>query len=181
MIRPARIPVRGYERKQQSRDAEDDERVGEIEGRPVLEVQEVRHVSEPDPVGQIRDAAPDHEPERNGQNRMTGAGAREEVEHPRDGETGQEDDNRRRAREEPEGDPRVRHVVDRKRTDDVHLVVEIEAACHDRLRQLIRADAGERDRAETQPLRPAGPELPLGGGDRRQAIGRRADPDVRRA
>src|SRR6266550_7510631 len=102
-LRPASISVRGHERQQQSRYADDDEAVREVEGRPVLEVEEVRHMPQPDAVGQIRDAAPDHEPERDRQDGMTRAGAREEVEHPRDCQTRQQNDDRRRAREEPEG------------------------------------------------------------------------------
>src|SRR5207302_10093176 len=47
---PGRLVVRGHERQQQSRYAYDDEGVGEVEGRPVLEVEEVRDVPEPDPV-----------------------------------------------------------------------------------------------------------------------------------
>src|SRR6476620_4889724 len=64
---PGRLAVRGHERQQQSRYAYDDERVCKVEGRPVLEVEEVRDVAEPDAVGEIRDAAADHEPECNGQ------------------------------------------------------------------------------------------------------------------
>jgi hypothetical protein len=51
------------------RDADDDEAVGEVERGPVLEVEEVRHVPEPHAVDQVRDAAADHEPERDGQAR----------------------------------------------------------------------------------------------------------------
>ena len=48
------------------------------------EVEEVGDVAEPHAVEQVRRAAADHEPERDGQDRMARAGAREEDEHPRD-------------------------------------------------------------------------------------------------
>ena len=50
-------------------DADDDERVGEVERGPEVEVEEVRDVAEPDAVDQVRDAAADHEPERDREQR----------------------------------------------------------------------------------------------------------------
>src|SRR5205807_1127144 len=44
---PGRVSVRGHERQQQSCYAYDDEGVRQVEGRPVLEVEEVRHMPEP--------------------------------------------------------------------------------------------------------------------------------------
>src|SRR5438034_6035533 len=75
--RPRRLSVGGHERQQQSRYAYDDEGVGQVEGRPIFEVEEVRDVPEPDPVGEIRDAATDYEPERNRQDWMPRARAGE--------------------------------------------------------------------------------------------------------
>ena len=106
--------VGSRERREQGRHADDDEDVGEVERGPEAQVEEVGHVAEPDAVEQVREAAAQHEAERDRQHRMAGAGASEEHEHPDDGERRQRDHDRRRAREEPEGDPRVVHVVDRE-------------------------------------------------------------------
>ena len=54
-----RRAVRGEQREQQDADADDDERVGEVERRPELQVEKVRHVSESHPVDEVRDAAAD--------------------------------------------------------------------------------------------------------------------------
>ena len=133
---------------------------------------------EPHAVDQIGDAAADDEAERDGQDRVARPRPREEVEHPRHRSDGQQDHERRRACEQPEGDPGVLDVPDRKRPDDVHRLVEPELRGHDRLRQLIRTDRGERDGAQADPLRPAGAERPLRDRDRRQAVGRRTDAHV---
>ena len=63
-------------------DADDDEDVGEVERGPVTQVEEIRHVAEPDAVDEIRDAAAEHEAERDREYRMSRTGAREEDEHP---------------------------------------------------------------------------------------------------
>src|SRR5205814_2018 len=67
----ARCTVGCNEREQQDRDADDDETVREVERGPELEVEEVRDVPEPNPVDEVRDAAADHEAERNRKHRMT--------------------------------------------------------------------------------------------------------------
>ena len=54
VTRAARLAVGGDERDEQDRDADHDEAVGEVERRPVAEVEEVGHVPEPDPVEQVR-------------------------------------------------------------------------------------------------------------------------------
>ena len=59
----------------QDDDADDDEAVGEVERRPVPEVEEVRHVAEADAVDEVREAAADHEAERGRQHRMPRARA----------------------------------------------------------------------------------------------------------
>ena len=70
------------QRAEQDDDADDDEGVGEVERRPEAEVEEVGHVAEPDAVDEVRDAAADQQPERDGQHRVPSAGAGEEDEHP---------------------------------------------------------------------------------------------------
>ena len=169
------------EREQQDRDADDDERVGEVERRPGLEVEEVGDAAEPDAVDEVRDAAADHEPERNRQHRVARARAREEEQHPADGERGEDDDDRRRAREEAERDARVLHVVDRERPEHLHLVVERELRRDDVLRQLVGGDRGDGDRAEREPLGRAGRERALDRRERRERVGRGSDADVDRA
>src|SRR3954451_16998353 len=66
-----RLSIRGYQGHQQGRDADDDERVGEVERRPVAEVEEVRDVAEPHTIEQIRDAAADHEAQCDRKHGMT--------------------------------------------------------------------------------------------------------------
>ena len=112
------------ERDEQDRHADDDEAVGEVERRPVAQVEEVGHVAEPDAVDQVRGRAADQEAERDRQHRMAGAGAREEDEHPADRDRRQRRHDRRRTREQPEGDPGVLDVVDRERAEHVERVAE---------------------------------------------------------
>src|SRR5919204_3651206 len=108
-----RLAIGEDQREEEDPDADHDEAVGEVEGRPEAQVEEVGDVSEADGVGEVRDAAADHEPERDGQDRVARARTGEEAEHPGDRETRQDDHDRRRAREQAEGDPGVLHVVDR--------------------------------------------------------------------
>ena len=75
-------------------DADHDERVGEVERRPPAHVEEVGHVAQPDAVGEVREAAAEHEPERHGQHRMPRARAREERDHPRHRDACQDDHDR---------------------------------------------------------------------------------------
>src|SRR3954453_11548285 len=103
---------------QEDEDADDDERVGEVERRPVAEVEEVGHVPEPDAVEEVGEAAADHEAQCDRKNRMARTRAREEQEHPGDGDPGREDDDRSCARKKAEGDARVLHVVDPERAGD---------------------------------------------------------------
>src|SRR4051812_12509161 len=84
--------------RQQDEDADDDERVGEVERRPVAEVEEVGHVAQANAVEEIGEAAADHEPEGDRENGMPRTRAREEQEHPRNGDAGREDDDGSRAR-----------------------------------------------------------------------------------
>src|SRR5919197_3274432 len=72
-----RLTVGEDQREEEDPDADDDEAVGEVEGRPEAQVEEVRDVSEADAVDEVRDAAADDEPERDGQNRVAGARAGE--------------------------------------------------------------------------------------------------------
>src|SRR6266545_6005510 len=99
-------------------------------------------MAQADSVDEIRHATADDQAERDGKHGMPGAGAREEVEHPRDGKTREQNHERRRAREETEGDSRVRDVVNRERPHDVYLVVQVEAARHDGLRELVSTERG---------------------------------------
>src|SRR5919202_3837243 len=92
-----RLAVGEDHREEQDPDPDDDEAVRQVEGRPEAQVEEVRDVPEPDAVDEVRDAAANHEPERNGQDRVTRAGAGEEDEHPPDGDAGEHDHDRGRA------------------------------------------------------------------------------------
>src|SRR5437867_3136733 len=65
-----RLAVGEDHREEQDPDADDDEAVREVEGRPEAQVEEVRDVPEPDAVDEIRDTAADHEPEGDGQDRV---------------------------------------------------------------------------------------------------------------
>src|SRR4051812_49915721 len=114
------LTFRAQQRREQDEDAHDDERVGEVERRPVAEVEKVGDVAQAHAVEEIGEAPADHEPERDRENGVPSAGAREEEEHPRDGDGGREDDDSGRAREETERDAGVLHVMDPERADDVH-------------------------------------------------------------
>src|SRR5262245_31704565 len=66
----ARLALRRDERDEKRGDANDDERVGEVERRPVLEVEKVCHVADPQPVDEVPEASPDQEPERDREDRV---------------------------------------------------------------------------------------------------------------
>src|ERR671936_2778855 len=73
-----RLTVGEDQRKEQDPDPDDDEAVCEVEGRPEAQVEEVGDVPEPHAVDEVRDAAADHETERDGQDRVPRPGAGEE-------------------------------------------------------------------------------------------------------
>ena len=163
------------ERGEQDADADHDAAVRDVEGRPVAEVEEVGHEAEPHAVGEVREAAADHEAERHGQHGMAGAGAREVGEHPADRDRRDDDDAGRRVREEAERDSGVLDVPDRQRPDDVDAVAERQVAGDDVLRHLVGDDGRDRDRRQQQPLQPGRRERAARARERRQGIRRRAD------
>src|SRR5438105_9996604 len=118
-------------------DTDDDERVREVERGPRLEVEEVGDPSEPHAVEQVRDAASEDEAERDRQDRMAAAGAREEPEHPPDRHRCHGDDHGCPTRKEAERHPGVLHVADRERPDDIDALPDVQGACDHLLRQLI--------------------------------------------
>src|SRR5579862_9606593 len=174
----ARNMLRGEERAEQDRDADDDEAVGEVEGGTVAEVEEVGDVAEPHAIQEVRRAPADHEPECDGQHRMPGARSHEEQQHPCDRDAGEDDDDGRRAREQPERDAGVLHVVDPERADDVDAVAESEVADDDVLGQLVGRDGRQADGEEPEPLDRAGAERALRHRDRRQRIRGGTDSNV---
>src|SRR5436190_9644023 len=175
-----RLALGGDQRRQQDADTDHDEAVGEVERRPVAQVEEVGDVPQPHPVEEVREAAADHEPERDRQYRVPRAGTREEDEHPRDRRRRQEDHDRGRAGEEAERDAGVLDVPDPEGPDHVDTVAEYEVVVHDPLRQLVGRRGRKRDGAEPEPLEEAGPERTLGGESRRQRVGGGAHADVPR-
>src|SRR5439155_27303658 len=80
--RARRLAVRNDQRKQQSRNTDDDEGVREIESRPVAKIEEVRHMTEAHTVEEVRDATDVHEAERDRYIRMTYSGPGDAVEYP---------------------------------------------------------------------------------------------------
>jgi hypothetical protein len=176
-------PVRAVaenERPEDDRYPHDDERVGEIERGPRIQVEEVGHVAETDAVDQVRDASAENEAERHRQHGVTSARACEEEQHRShcDGRHG--DDDRRSASEQAERDPGVLDVVDRERPDDVDAFAERERSPDDLLRQLVGDDRGTRDDDENEPLRPSRAEETLCRRDRLEGVRGRADTDVDR-
>src|SRR5439155_15813760 len=122
----------------------------------------------------------DGQAERDREDRMAGARAREEEEHPADGDRSENGHHGGRLREEPERDPGVLNVVDREGPEHVVLAVERELARDDVLRQLVGVEGGERDRPQRDPLMRTRRERALGSGDRSEAVGRRPHPYVPR-
>ena len=112
-------------------------------------------MAEPDPVDEVRGAAPDQQPERDRQHRVAGSGTCEEDEHPADRERGQRRHEPGCVREQAEGDARVLDVVDRERAEDVHLIVQRELTRDDVLRHLVGQDGRSNDEAQADPLGPA--------------------------
>ena len=185
--RPRRQRGRGCETigesaaaREEQRDADDDERVREVERGPAAEVEEVGHVPEPDAVDEVREAAADHEAER--RPASPGAARPERAKKTSIHATPiavRTITTRRRAREEPERDPGVLDVVDRERPDDVD-------ARRGRARSRRCASSAGRRRAQPRrrprgrPTGGPGRERALGDRDRRQRVRRRADADVER-
>ena len=162
------------ERYDEDPDADHDEAVREIEGRPVAEVEEVGDQAQPDAVGEVRDAAADDEAERDGQHRMAGAGAREVGKHPGDRDRGDHDDGRRCVREETEGDAGVLDMADREGAQNVEPLTQPEVGRDHVLRHLVRDARRDRDRPERQPLHGRRRERAGRAGKRRQRVRRRA-------
>ena len=79
MAAEARLSFSGHECSHQDRDADDDEHVGEVERRPEANVEEVRYMSQPDPVDEVSEAASDQETERDRKNRVTSTQLGEEI------------------------------------------------------------------------------------------------------
>src|SRR5215203_5009830 len=71
----ARLTVGEQQRADQDGDARDDERVGEVERRPVAEVEEIGDVPEPHAIGEVRDAAAEEQAERDRQDGVAATGA----------------------------------------------------------------------------------------------------------
>ncbi len=109
---------------------------------------------------------------------MPCAGAGEENEHPGDGDTGEEDDGRRRRREQAEGDTGVLHVMDRERPDDVHRIPQLELRSNDRLRHLVGDDCRQGDGNERDPLAPPRGKRTPGGPLGDDPVRRRPDPNL---
>src|SRR5512132_1504937 len=176
--RPLLRALRDEQRGEQDEHAEDDEAVGEVERGPEAQVDEVRHVPEPDAVEEVGRAAAYEQAERDGEDRVPRSGARKEDEHPGHCDRGQDRHDRRGAGEEAERDPGVLHVVDRQRPGDVPLGVEREVARDDVLRQLVARERCQSDRQEADPLLRPRVERATRPCNGRQRVGRRADTDV---
>ena len=171
--------VGARERGEQHRDADDDEGVREVERRPVAEVEEVRHVAEPDAVEQVRDAAADHEAERD---RAAPDGARPSARRRRAS-------RRRRSRSARSRSPsRSRRGRTRCRScGRGGSRTAPRPAPPRRGRARARRPASSAGRRRAPPARSrarpshcarAGAERALGGRDRAQRVRRRADADV---
>src|SRR6187200_489263 len=132
------------ERSEENRDADDDERVREVECGPGDEVEEIRDVPEPHAVDEVRDAPTQDEPEGDGKHGVTATRASEEHEHRGDGDARDDDHDRRAAPEQPEGDPGVLDVMDGERSDDVDALSELERSPDDLFRQLVGDDGRAR-------------------------------------
>src|SRR6185312_2040804 len=174
----ARLPLRRDEREKKRGDTDDDERVGEVEGGPEAEVEEVRHVADAQPVDEVSEAASDQQPERDREDRMAGARLREVEEHPDDGARREERDRGGPAREEAEGDSRVVHVPDPERADDVDRLTEPELRDDDLLGELVGRQRGERDGEEREPVERTSRQRALDHGDRNAAVRGRPDANV---
>jgi hypothetical protein len=109
---------------------------------------------------------------------MPGARAREVEEHPAHRDRGQGRDDRRPAREEPEGDAGVRDVTDLERPGHVHGIAEVELADDDLLGHLVGDDRGEADGQQREPVERGRGERPLDHRDRHAPIGGRSDANV---
>ena len=103
---------RAAQAQQQQRHADHDEGVGQVEGRPVRQVDEVRHVAVSDTVGQVRDAAADQQAQRHRKQHVAGAGAGEVHQHPDHRGSRQQRITLEPAGQDAEGDAGVADVRD---------------------------------------------------------------------
>ena len=81
-----RAPIAEDEADEQQDHPDRDEDVAEIERGPVLGVDEVRDVPLAHAIDEVRQAAPEQEPERHRHQRVTGTRPGEVDEHPDDGD-----------------------------------------------------------------------------------------------
>ena len=153
--------------------------VGEIERRPVRQIEEVGDVPEPDPVDEVRHAATQHEAERDGHQRVSLTGAREEDHHRQHRDPGDHHHRSGRVREQTERDTGVADVVDRERPRHLPLVTERERSCDRALGDLVCDHRSGRDRDQRQPLRAPGRERPLRARDGLEGVRGRADAGCR--
>jgi hypothetical protein len=139
------------------------------------------HRTSRDSVGEVAGGAADEKPERDGQDRVPGAGPGEVPDHPEDRERGQDRHDLSPGREEPEGDARVPDVVDRERPRDVDRLAELELADDQLLRELVGEDGRERHGRERDPVEGPGGERALGHGDGHPTVRSRTDAHVDQA
>ena len=166
------------ERAEEHRDPHYDERVGEVEGRPGIEVEKVRHAAQAHAVDQIGDASTENEPQSDRQDGMPFGRAGEEPDHHPDRHGRDCDDEARPAREEPESDARVLDVVDGERAEEVDAFSDSERAPNNLLRELI-GDYGRRcDCEQCEPLSRSGRQRAFGGRDGLQRVCGRPDPHI---
>ena len=166
------------ERAEQDRDADDDEAVGEVERRPEPEVDEVGHVVQADPVDEVREAAADQQAERGRQHRVARARAREEDEHPDDGDRGDERHDDVALEKSPKAMPEFcTWWIESGPTTctDSSSASVLVTTCFVTWSAITAASATAASPAHCQaPAR----ERALGDGDGREPVRRRADPDV---
>ena len=120
-----------------------------------MQVDEVRDVPVAYAIEEVRHAAAEQQPDRDGRQPVACARAREVREHPDEREPGQADHDRKPAREDAEGDAVVAHVPERQRRRDVDRLAELQRARDRRLGDLVRDDRRDRDGGEPGPARDA--------------------------
>src|SRR5215470_12300687 len=146
----------------QDDDADSDEGVGDVEGRPLVaapvDEQEIGHVSEREPVGQVTERAAKHAGDRKQQPLLIGGDLMNEVEEYADGDRRGDEEERNservvRAGEQAERTPRITGVRDREEpADDRDAVVQRQRVSHVPLGELIEDDYAPGDQRNERRL-----------------------------
>ena len=138
-VNPGRMARRPLQHVEQAQHAERDADVGEVEGGPGREVDEVGHVAAVEAVDEVARRAAEQQPGRQPHERAAAVGGEEDQQrrHRRDAD---HDQHRPAVDEQPEGDAAVAHVDELDAGEDAVAAAEVDVVPDQRLGGLVGRD-----------------------------------------